>query len=69
MVEKDEKDEKDEKNEKAKTGVLLIHSTPRFPFTRDPKTFYPPSGQDNAQIFMCVTFNYDQFKLIGNDLH
>ncbi|XP_053195591.1 deoxyribonuclease-2-like [Scomber japonicus] len=54
--------------EKAKTGVWLIHSTPQFPFTRDPKTFYPPSGQTNAQIFMCVTFNYDQFKLIGKHL-
>ncbi|XP_069006088.1 deoxyribonuclease-2-alpha-like [Embiotoca jacksoni] len=49
------------------TGVWLSHSTPRFPQYRR-KDFWPNSGNNNAQTFMCVTYPYDQFKEIGLQL-
>ncbi|KAM9384322.1 deoxyribonuclease-2-alpha-like [Pholidichthys leucotaenia] len=49
------------------TGVWLSHSTPKFPSYRR-RDFWPTSGSDNAQTFMCVTYSYDQFKEIGLQL-
>ncbi|XP_034562078.1 deoxyribonuclease-2-beta-like [Notolabrus celidotus] len=49
------------------TGVWLSHSTPKFPTYRS-KEFWPSSGTENAQTFMCVTYKYDQFKEIGLQL-
>uniref|UniRef100_A0A3Q1GSS4 Deoxyribonuclease-2-alpha n=1 Tax=Acanthochromis polyacanthus TaxID=80966 RepID=A0A3Q1GSS4_9TELE len=50
-----------------KTGVWLSHSTPRFPTYRN-RNFWPNNGNDNAQTFLCVTFPYDSFREIGEQL-
>ncbi|KAM7011902.1 deoxyribonuclease-2-alpha-like [Tautogolabrus adspersus] len=49
------------------SGVWLSHSTPKFPTYRS-RDFWPSSGTQNAQTFMCVTYPYDQFKEIGVQL-
>ncbi|MEQ2217980.1 hypothetical protein XENOCAPTIV_027364 [Xenoophorus captivus] len=49
------------------SGFWLSHSTPKFPTYRK-REFWPNSGNANAQIFLCVTFPYQQFKTIGLQL-
>uniref|UniRef100_UPI0037E8760D deoxyribonuclease-2-alpha-like isoform X2 n=1 Tax=Semicossyphus pulcher TaxID=241346 RepID=UPI0037E8760D len=49
------------------TGVWLSHSTPKFPTYRS-KDFWLNSATVNAQTFLCVTYAYDQFKEIGEQL-
>ncbi|XP_034534244.1 plancitoxin-1-like [Notolabrus celidotus] len=54
--------------DRTSTGVWLMHSTPQFPFRRDQNNFWPESGERNAQIFICVTFQYTEFSKIGMHL-
>lgn len=42
-----------------------MHSTPQFPYRRNKYTFWPPSGNNNAQTFICVTLHYNQFAYVG----
>ncbi|XP_051803449.1 deoxyribonuclease-2-alpha-like [Acanthochromis polyacanthus] len=49
------------------TGVWLSHSTPRFPTYRN-GNFWPNNGNRNAQTFLCVTFPYNIFGEIGEQL-
>ncbi|KAM8875151.1 deoxyribonuclease-2-alpha-like isoform 2-T2 [Spinachia spinachia] len=49
------------------TGVWLSHSTPKFPKYHT-KSFWPDTGTENGQTFMCVTYSYKEFKHIGLQL-
>ncbi|XP_034067153.1 deoxyribonuclease-2-alpha isoform X3 [Gymnodraco acuticeps] len=50
-------------------GFWLVHSTPHFPPVRQAGTFsYPPSGVNNGQNFICVTYPLERFQTIGEQL-
>uniref|UniRef100_A0A7N6ASI5 Deoxyribonuclease-2-alpha n=1 Tax=Anabas testudineus TaxID=64144 RepID=A0A7N6ASI5_ANATE len=48
------------------TVVWVLHSTPKFPKTRESNSFFPSSGVKNAQTFICVTFHKSELETIGN---
>ncbi|XP_041843298.1 deoxyribonuclease-2-alpha [Melanotaenia boesemani] len=50
-------------------GFWLVHSTPHFPPERQAGQFYyPSSGLNNGQNFICVTYPLDRFQTIGEQL-
>uniref|UniRef100_A0A3P8UBH9 Deoxyribonuclease-2-alpha n=1 Tax=Amphiprion percula TaxID=161767 RepID=A0A3P8UBH9_AMPPE len=50
-------------------GFWLVHSTPRFPpVQQEGQYYYPDSGMNNGQNFICVTYPLDRFQTIGEQL-
>ncbi len=52
----------------ASSGFWLVHSTPKFPKNSALGYNWPESARKNGQSFLCVTFDYDQFENIGQQL-
>ncbi|XP_022085270.1 uncharacterized protein LOC110976371 [Acanthaster planci] len=52
----------------ATSGFWLVHSTPRFPNNSSMTYSWPESAQIYGQAFLCVTYGYDQFEEIGQQL-
>lgn len=52
-------------------GFWLVHSTPHFPPPKTEGGFsYPSSGINNGQNFICVTYPFERFQMIGmNPVH
>lgn len=50
-------------------GFWLVHSTPHFPPVRQAgQYYYPDSGVNNGQNFICVMYPLDRFQTIGEQL-
>ncbi|XP_015228389.1 PREDICTED: deoxyribonuclease-2-alpha-like [Cyprinodon variegatus] len=50
-------------------GFWLVHSTPHFPpEQREGVFYYPGSGVNNGQNFICVTYPLKRFQTIGEQL-
>ncbi|KAF7226575.1 deoxyribonuclease-2-alpha [Nothobranchius furzeri] len=50
-------------------GFWLVHSTPHFPPEQQGgQYYYPSSGVNNGQNFICVTYPLDRFQTIGEQL-
>ncbi|KAM3614829.1 uncharacterized protein V6R79_019556 [Siganus canaliculatus] len=50
-------------------GFWLVHSTPHFPAVRkEGQFYYPSSGVNNGQSFICVTYPLERFQTIGEQL-
>ncbi|XP_067304092.1 deoxyribonuclease-2-alpha isoform X2 [Pseudorasbora parva] len=50
-------------------GFWLVHSTPHFPPPKSAGQFsYPSSGISNGQNFICVTYPFERFQTIGEQL-
>ncbi|XP_074539475.1 deoxyribonuclease-2-alpha [Halichoeres trimaculatus] len=50
-------------------GYWLVHSTPHFPpVTQEGQFYYPSSGVNNGQNFICVTYPLERFQTIGEQL-
>ncbi|XP_040020868.2 deoxyribonuclease-2-alpha [Gasterosteus aculeatus] len=53
----------------AKQGFWLVHSTPHFPPARQKGRYYfPDSGVNNGQNFICVTYPLQRFQAVGEQL-
>ncbi|XP_038063607.1 plancitoxin-1-like [Patiria miniata] len=50
------------------SGFWLIHSTPHFPSNASMYYNWPNSARTYGQTFLCVTYGYDQFEKIGQQL-
>ncbi|XP_055013746.1 plancitoxin-1-like [Boleophthalmus pectinirostris] len=50
------------------TALWITHSTPRFPFRRDQNRFWPDSGKDKGQTFLCVSLPFSALKTVGEHL-
>ncbi|XP_056619090.1 deoxyribonuclease-2-alpha isoform X3 [Triplophysa dalaica] len=51
-------------------GFWLVHSTPHFPPPKTEGGFsYPSSGINNGQNFICVTYPFERFQTIGEQLN
>ncbi|XP_056141818.1 deoxyribonuclease-2-alpha isoform X2 [Lampris incognitus] len=50
-------------------GFWLVHSTPHFPPVQQAgQYYYPSSGVNNGQNFLCVTYPLERFQTIGEQL-
>ncbi|NXC47354.1 DNS2B protein, partial [Penelope pileata] len=49
-------------------GLWVIHSVPLFPPFPEDGYGYPPSGESYGQTAICITFTYDQFKEIDQQM-
>ncbi|XP_041650302.1 deoxyribonuclease-2-alpha [Cheilinus undulatus] len=50
-------------------GFWLVHSTPHFPpVQQEGQFYYPDSGVNNGQNFICVTYPLERFQTIGEQL-
>ncbi|XP_004679584.1 PREDICTED: deoxyribonuclease-2-beta [Condylura cristata] len=49
-------------------GFWLIHSIPGFPPIPEEGYDYPPTGRQNGQTGICVTFKYNQYEKIDSQL-
>ncbi|XP_071802743.1 plancitoxin-1-like isoform X1 [Asterias amurensis] len=50
------------------SGFWLVHSTPHFPKKSSQSYNWPDSAKRYGQSFLCVTFGFDQFEEIGQQL-
>jgi deoxyribonuclease-2 len=50
------------------SGFWLVHSVPKFPPQVSDGYSYPDSGTVFGQTFLCVTYGYQQFNVIGGQL-
>lgn len=50
------------------TALWLSHSTPQFPFRRDQNRFWPDSGAEQGQTFICLSLTFTALMTVGDHL-
>ncbi|XP_022085064.1 plancitoxin-1-like [Acanthaster planci] len=50
------------------TGFWLVHSVPKFPIPGSKGYTWPDNARRNGQTLLCVTYPYNQFEKIGQQL-
>ncbi|XP_022085060.1 plancitoxin-1 isoform X1 [Acanthaster planci] len=50
------------------SGFWLVHSVPKFPLPASRSYDWPDNAKRNGQTLLCITFKYDQFEKIGQQL-